>query len=195
MKISENIVSLPEKFDLQKLGEVLPCEYFSYRRVQGRQANISSVYPEIELSFLRKRLRSGLPRFAVFPVFENRSMLWKTSSYKDFDGVDPRLPVTIRTSYEASFPWGSSWLDVQHSTAFRGFVPAETKKKIKKARSLFSKKELWIIAERAEKDWKALPESGDPLVIGHLVKSGRSFLVDKFDTTPEEEYVVREFTT
>ena len=78
---------------------------------------------------------------------------------------------------------------------FNALIPQETKTKIKKARWDFSTYNLFFISETKPEEWNI--EEGiktmDPLVIG--VKDDKCYLIDKFDTTPLEEYVIQEFTS
>lgn len=74
-------------------------------------------------------------------------------------------------------------------------VPQEVKKRISGLRRNFGKKGLYFIAETEPGEWnvtatKPAPKI-DPLVVG--VIGDRCYLVDKFDMTAMEEYVMREF--
>lgn len=84
------------------------------------------------------------------------------------------------------------------SSKLNALIPSEVKENIAKAKEVFDN-QIWFIAETKPEEWalgEYKPEPKiveDPLVIGHL--SGDFYYIDKFNTTPMEDYVNREFTS
>lgn len=80
------------------------------------------------------------------------------------------------------------------STTFASAVPLGVKAEITKAKKIFGK-ELFFVSEVPRERWEndEVPPPPDPLVIG--VIGDTAYLVAKFDTTPVEDYVSREFTS
>ena len=83
---------------------------------------------------------------------------------------------------------------------FLGFIPDSTKERIAEALQIFGDYKSWsdetepniyIIKEAVS--WQRVVPAGDPLVIG--VRGKQAYLIDQFDTTPIERYVVDEFCT
>lgn len=77
------------------------------------------------------------------------------------------------------------------TTEFNGIIPKTTKQNLREARKIFGE-EVYLIAETKPEEWNASVVYTDPLLIG--VAKDRAFLVDHFDTTTLENYVVDEFT-
>ncbi len=82
--------------------------------------------------------------------------------------------------------------EVEFTSMMNGIVPPKTKEKIKQAKRIFGKRGLFFIAETKPEAWNVREFTKDPLVAGVL--EDKCYLIDKFDTTPLEEYVTREFT-
>ncbi len=80
------------------------------------------------------------------------------------------------------------------STTFNSAVPADVKSEIAKAYKIFGK-DLYFVAEIPQEKWKKddVPLDPDPLVVGVIDET--AYLIAKFDATPVEDYVSREFTT
>lgn len=91
-------------------------------------------------------------------------------------------------------------------TKLNCLVPTKTRNKINQFRRIFSAKNknlagIYFIAERKPENWDITEKSlniqpeKDPLVIGFVPNNPQAYLIDKFDATPLEDYVSREFTT
>jgi hypothetical protein len=182
-----------------------------------KQIKLQSLYPRIDLSFLstrypRKSEQSvSRPRFAWFAVnghpscqigFRKRKSgeVFPTSSnitegrYSDNNG---RSISHLLTSLGADpDPRLRGWKeDVVLSVRFSVLLPLKTREAIEKASSHLSLLHMYLIAEVAEEAW----EEGrmidvDPLVVGINPEYDGAYLIDVFDPTPLEDYVVREFT-
>lgn len=98
------------------------------------------------------------------------------------------------------FPYFSVWeIKRKFTSNFRGLIPKQTKEKIKEAKQIFGYVEertdrlynVFLIAEVKPEAWKKKVIISDPLLVGK--DNEKFFLVDKFNTTPLEDYVSREF--
>lgn len=77
------------------------------------------------------------------------------------------------------------------TAGFLGLMPVEVKKQIDEAKPFFDT-ELYLIKETNPDEWNASVVSIDPLVVGLF--NEQAYLITRFDTTPIEEYVAREFS-
>lgn len=87
---------------------------------------------------------------------------------------------------------------VSYLTEFQGLIPQEIREKISKASAVFRREDIFLVTEA--KGWiRSLEEEparipiGDPLVVAYDRRCGTLRLVAAFDTTPLEEYVVKNF--
>lgn len=99
-----------------------------------------------------------------------------------------QTPKEIRSKYEKIG-------GVSIKSSFHGFIPIDSKEKIKQAQRIF--KDIYFVAETKPEEWTVtehvIPRLiRDPLVIGVLDKD--CFLIDKFETTPFEGYISKEFS-
>lgn len=115
------------------------------------------------------------------------------------NGIFPGLPKALAKHFDDvlkdNYRESSSYESYQfnRTTYFTGSIPDETKQKINESKSVFGKKNLFIIAEAGP--WKnddRVIRNIDPLVIG--LKGNTTYLVDTFDLVPIEEAVVGEFS-
>jgi hypothetical protein len=60
----------------------------------------------------------------------------------------------------------------------------------------FYRHSLFWISELNPEDWQAKEKEfvADPLLVGVQYVEEQAFLIDVFDPTPSEKYIVREFT-
>lgn len=97
---------------------------------------------------------------------------------------------------------GDLWKDVKRpgvktranttmTATFTGVIPETVRGTIRN----HAKDPVFLLTEVSEWDVRhtAIPVHTDPLVVVH--KYGRLWLIDKFDTTPVEEYIAREFVS
>lgn len=83
------------------------------------------------------------------------------------------------------------------SSEFHGLIPGTTKTKIEQARSHLatshSSSNIYLVVETKPEEWNIEQRIvRDPLVVGIFMD--HCFLIDKFETTPLEEYISMEFT-
>lgn len=156
-------------------------------------------YPALDLSFLRWGwCRRKYPRFAVFQIRDGLcSMLINRGGYV------MEAPAFYCDAHR-DLPKRWFWLgpdvlndvlvqEVRIRCEFAGVLPDPTRAKIKDALPDFGgsySSPIYIVQETTKKDWKAekIRAPKDPLVIG--VKEGRAFLIDQFDVTPAEDYIL-----
>jgi len=111
---------------------------------------------------------------------------------KNVNGTDT-INLTKKLAKEWCEKVKRDWLDhrgIELTSRFYGIIPQETKEKIKEAESIFDA-ELYLIAETRPETWNVKNVTADPLLIG--IFEDKSYLIDHFNTTPLENYVMREF--
>jgi len=175
-------------------------------------------YPMISLEFLRMRDSKGFPRFAVFmlgrPTCQFMSNWWSGAMFDS--GFPNRLAhqselsdalmemyfadvrQTVQAIHKATVPWSRrSEIRTTVSQRFGGVIPDAVRTEIETAA-----KELpgvtTIVADAGpwQVEQRRATSGSDPLVIRidpRDVSTG--LLVAHFDTTPAEQYVMREFGT
>ncbi len=102
--------------------------------------------------------------------------------------VCPKIPKDIRKKYKKI---GA----VSIKSSFHGLIPEDSRQKIKQAQNYFDN--IYFVAETKPEEWTVsehiIPRFlRDPLIVGVFDKN--CFLIDKFETTPVEDYVSKEFT-
>ncbi len=83
-----------------------------------------------------------------------------------------------------------SWSSLTWESKFVGIIPDDTKAKIKAARADFADKTIYLLAEADWSEKYIEAPKVDPLVVG--IKDGRMYLIDHFDLTTLEKYVMME---
>lgn len=138
-----------------------------------------------------------------FPEVMEKPLVRSTEVFRDIDENDiVRLgngrygahsflvPRTIEKKYKQALKEG-----IEISSTFHGLIPTETRGKIKEAQRLFGN-EIYLVAETAPEEWnvrRAPRIVKDPILVG--VAKNEAFYLDRFDTTPMEEYVAKEFSS
>jgi hypothetical protein len=73
---------------------------------------------------------------------------------------------------------------------FAGFIPAGTKKKIKKAKEIFDQ-QIYIIGDTPQENWHKTTIAKEGLITGVILN--QSFLIDHFQTEPIEQYLTMDY--
>jgi hypothetical protein len=208
---------LPVEQDVIKATEKVISE------VEDSLRAIDMKYPLVDPAFLAWR-KNGWPTIAMFniekPVCEirilkspgrmpdftmNRKLVAGYPRAWDESGLQIKYPVFYENYMDvwrnlAGKHWGRAQypgqmeLDACIRCTFTGAIPDTTRAKINEARNQFSEIFLAVEAPVWEKNKEVSFRDPDPLVLG-MNAQGQFFLIDKFDLTPTEEYIVREFTT
>lgn len=182
-------------------------------KIQSLRQKIGQDYPLLNMDFLKMRNKDSLPKFAVFTLNEPIAY-FKTTLEFFSDGrcssviLDTNCQnLAVVSRYYDIFKllrqhlWfeslsssmvKKSWVTLQ--TKFPGIIPANIRNQINEVRPHFD--EVVIIAEapKWEIDGKIIhyPPNPDPLVVG--IKDKFCYLVNSFDVTLLENYIVKEFT-
>lgn len=207
-KLSENLVSLS-----QMRESLLPVEGGARGRIDqeisGAETEIECIdfaaktgLPRLSLEPLSWRNRKGFPILAPFGVTKAEIII-KTDFSMDSSYVRRRTTkftpahgeVLYRRVYsdviaKMNEKVRESGDSVTLSARFEGVIPNETREKIQQ----WPAQEVFLVTEVP--DWrfeKVRAPRVDPLVC--LWRHDALWLLDKFDTTPIEEYIAREFTT
>lgn len=195
-------------------GKLLGVEGDIKKQLQIQK--LSYKYNSIDMSFLRRRDKDGLPLFAVFSLddpisniglevaveknffIHNRSIRTFRGTFVEF-GLSEFIEDVIgnicnRLRIRTPFPFGAVRFEIEHKQKFLGAIPDKTKKKIKKAKNDFGN-DIFIVAESNgwDEDVKII-KNPDPLVIGWDQSTRTYYLIDTFDLTTVEEMMSKEFT-
>jgi hypothetical protein len=189
--------------------------------IAAKYASLDAKYPRIDMSFLGEFVftqnRLTVPKLAVFTPNCGEAKLWLQTGW--LGGMRSNVPSVLNYQSEAIAKdtkelAKAEWCSQVVLTAYwGGVIPEGSRSIIKEASKTFD--EVLIVAEVSE--WQVTMTSnnllrfavasrdlvanagssflaliGDPLVIGR--KGDVFWLLDKFDTTPLEEYVGNEFT-
>lgn len=178
----------------------------------------------INMEFLKLRKESAhskelVPLFAVFDLNQDCAFLQvcvgrAALGWVRFMATRAMNVPSLSAHYEATFmalakrgavtlkrAQGKTQAYIQLVARFAGLIPAPIKERVPRYRGLFD--ELFMVAEAP--DWEmteftqavserapSIRVNRDPLLIG---RHGQKYwLLEKFDTTPAEDYVSREFT-
>lgn len=177
-------------------------------------------YPRIDLSFFKHLTQHKgniwLPLFAWFKVEGHKigkcCFGWRTWGKRDRDVyfyfcdypritwmyIAQAIAQKISATYYYTrtgdnrivYRFSQEYPDVinqMFTATFHGLIPQTTREKIEEARPLFD--EIAIVSE--EHQWKAEEIKVDPLIIGMIGES--TFLIDHFDTTGAEDYIIAKF--
>lgn len=198
--LSGFVKSVPTRPDAKIGTEIYECERLPLAVMK---------YPKIDLSFFGylAQHESGvwLPLFAWFEIgdkqirpfvvaIETWTTLWRiecdqqriTEIVRTAIAKKMNLEITNNGDIREGLPIEKNRRR-KYSATFHGIIPQATKVKIKEAEPLFD--EIAIVAE--EHNWAMEEIKTDPLVIGRI--GGNAFLIDHFETTKAEDYVLAEF--
>jgi len=203
---------------MEENGPPLPCEQRAMEKIQGRlrAVDIKEKYQVIDLGFLgmtRPEDKDGakFPRFALYSadgddpdaVFMVRRPLpiGESEESKDFRCVfsdNTFLPECVQTHYRKLA--GEIRKKLPQAIGFKSemadvIIPGPTRGKIREAQALFAPNHIFLVAETqnwGKADQEIEEMARDPLVIG--IFANEAYYIDKFDPTPLENYVSREFT-
>ena len=205
---AEREVAMKSKISEIRKEGILYAERTPYDLLikRSNQLPADEKYPQLDPSFLSMKNKIkhhdhtiSVPRFSIYRVYKQPEFtITYASSNRTWFGPH-KIPLIFRTylSKAVEIPHDlQEWLGHQTTSLdiksyFQGIVPVETKRKIKEARKVFGKRKLFFIAETRPESWDVKEITRDPLVVGVL--EDKCYLVDKFDTTPLEEYVSKEF--
>ena len=216
----EREVAMKNKISEIRKEGILYAERMPYDLLikRSNQLPADEKYPQLDPSFLsmsneikRDNHTLSVPKFSVYPIYGRHGKTSFTVGFHvpiysggeyhwhDFH-IDDLLKIFTEHLYRAAQKSSSDYVQqlkkvnkmAEITSHFQGIVPVETKQKIKEAKKIFGKRELFFIAETRPESWDVQEITKDPLVVGVL--EDKCYLVDKFDTTPLEEYVSREFT-
>jgi hypothetical protein len=96
------------------------------------------------------------------------------------------IPRELAKKYNRCLGYGNTRLESQINL----IIPKETKERVRDAKNIFDKN-MCIISETKPEDWGISKIIYDPLIVGTL--NNKCFLIDKFNSTPLENYVEKEW--
>jgi hypothetical protein len=195
----------------QTLADLLPFEVELAPRLAAEIARLEAElraaklqldarFPRIDMGFMKKRGWNLYPAFALFDVTLPPLCLlklrhdWIPATNRT---LDQRL---VECSPMPNLMWEYAdleWLrakvlstreSIELWTELKGVIPGEVRQLIKQNIGTFD--QIAIAAEVAK--WNERIGPGDPLVLGRV--GPLWWLIAKFDTTPLEEYVAKEFS-
>jgi hypothetical protein len=180
--------------------------------VTATENGLDRRFRRLDMIFLRMTKlqdKEKLPRFGVFDVdrpqptcfvgvfgqFVDHVSHWRVYQRTWMEGSDATMVSfadcsALEKVVEAEVRSGYGTRQRTIFATFEGALPDDVRALIHETRGLFD--QVFLVAE--VEHW-ALGSSGkgDPLVVGR--KGNLHWLITKFDTTPMEEYVSKEFTT
>lgn len=170
---------------------LLPVEYASFidkpdDNLKYVIQSIAEKYPVLDIDAILKMTIKEKPRFALFHIREEE-LIFRFST--EFPKYPKHYPNSVIVFYRNSVYKNSRSHNVWQC-AFRGILPKNIRHLIDEEQGNF---EHICLLQEVEK-WETRLEQvnpGDPLLIG--VKNKVYYLLAKFDTTTQEEYVAREF--
>ena len=142
----------------------------------GFQAEISIAYQQVRFKF------KGIP-----DIF-GRHLQKSFGILSRFAGDHLSHNISEQNQQCLANKYGSRGMTI--STQFLGIIPLETKKKIASAREIFDD-QIFLISEVEADAWECKVITDDPLIVG--IFEGKTYLVDHFDTTSIENFVLDEF--
>ncbi|MBN1645015.1 hypothetical protein JW851_03180 [Candidatus Woesearchaeota archaeon] len=201
----EKISQLTQK--IEEMGGPKGTNAFPYERKALERLCLEKAfleYPVLNLSFLdmvqtidnEENEKVTVPRFVVFPIDSTGKVtiyLNDDKLYYNF-GNDSALHEDVSIFSKHVYNGMKDYLKNRNNIIkFKCnigdiILHSETRKRIKLAESTFCRENLYMISEAKPSNLTVNP---DPLVVG--VTIDQCFLIDKFDPTPIEDYVSREF--
>ena len=146
--------------------------------------NYYSTMVDVSFPNLPRVFTNNLVKATEFSRYAEPNVLeWRERAYR-FKGKD--IPRKVRKKYKVKDGDG-----ITLTSRLNGLVPTETRERIMAASKVFSRENLYMIAETKSEEWSVTKLVIDPLVVGVL--DDKCFYVDRFNTTKIEEYVSREF--
>ncbi|MGV8152259.1 MAG: hypothetical protein ACP5OG_04190 [Candidatus Nanoarchaeia archaeon] len=224
-RINEYINSANPLYDFEKqyINKITrkQREMLSQKERLEAHLNISRIFPEIDPSFLKMRhfldhreMKVPLP---IFVPYE----LEKTNKFEiNFKLAESYSKGKLKLSFSSNNSLANYYIDSQilegldpknydnlkkysnHPLSleceFKGIIPQKTKQRINQAKQVFDSSqvysELYLIAQTPLESWEEHRVIKDPLIIAKT-NLQNSYLIDHFDTTLLEDYVIQEFTT
>lgn len=162
-------------------------------RLQNKGASLTTL-KTIDMSFLRKLDEHKNPVFGVFPTTTFSCCLEITTTWEGkFASLSCGLPKAIGNGYRKGFKGkqlGKSRKRYSLDAEFVGLLPQKIKDKITALRE--AGVATYLVANTNWERTEMKPIDPDPLVIASY--RGKTYLVDVFDASIEENYVAHEFT-
>lgn len=170
--------------------------------------------PKLSFEPLSWRHSSGLPKIVPMSLQDSGFMIWASrSEYGSLaSGIEPPgLPNLVRDCFADVLKLAESYCGRQRSKMsytfeFDGMIPDSTRLKIAEAVHSFDK--IFLLVETPDTAWKIERTKGitrrravrealaaaalDPIVVGY--KLDTFWVIDKFDLTNVEQYVLDEFS-
>lgn len=168
-------------------------------------------FKQLPLDPLKWRDRSGRPKLIPFSPFHDEfEFIANWDFNKVITAIVPGLPDTMEECYKdvvkrLKNKAEKEDLQISWKPHWTGMLPERIKERLAEvsSRGLFRKDYLFILAEPSYWDidekvaTKPLPVDRDPLLIGYNYdcekEKAQLWLIDQFDVTPLEHYVVSEF--
>lgn len=150
-------------------------------------SDIALRYCVLDMNSILRMMTKEKPRFALFDIKEEKLLFRFT--FDNFFRYPKFYPYPIVKFYRDSV-FSKIGSDNIWECVFRGILPKYILQLIDKEKDNF---DHICLLQEVEK-WETRLEQinpGDPLLIG--VKNGVYYLLAKFDTTTQEEYMAREF--
>lgn len=162
-------------------------------RLQNKGASLTTL-KTIDMSFLRKMDQHKNPVFGVFPTTTFSCCLEVTTNWEGkFASLSCGLPKAIGDGYRLGFKGkklSSSRKRICLDADFVGLLPQHIKDKIMALRE--TGVNTYLVANTNWERTEHVALDPDPLVIAS--HRGKTYLVDVFDASIEENYVAHEFT-
>lgn len=156
----------------------------------------------LSAAYYDKVHKMWLPVFAMFNVISNEFILCYSMRVDLLDRAYSLERCVCHEQYFKALSKNKTWKLIGYTqynirTTFKGIIPQKTRDIIKDNRSRFN--DIYIIAD-AQNQWEidkkvTTSVNRDPLVVGYSRQYDKYFVLDKFDMTPSEEYLAREFAT
>lgn len=206
----------------QAYRTLLPVEETSKNKLEQRinelrQTVTRAEFPEdlLPMEPLSWRWKNGLPKMALLTIGYGATFTISAgrSGSRLSSGVTPDLPWELESLYSDVVKLAESYCvrrDSRRSFSFtfEGVIPMSVRESIVKAQKSLRFEGLYMLVEAPEKAWKVESVKGisraqaareylasielDPLVLGYAQEA--LWVIDKFDLTTLEQYVLDEFS-
>jgi hypothetical protein len=213
VEVSRRAETVSKELDrlTSKLADLLPVEAELAARFEfeiaclkadqvALERQLDAKFKRIDMGFMRLN-KGKFPAFAMFDIAQpaecavsiDRVHRTSTHRYAAHWTTSCEDPHNLMWTYANLQPLKDEALaeeqDVTIWTDFSGVIPDEVRHLINHNQDQFD--QMVLVAEVTQ--WQKSIAAGDPIVIGRV--GPLWWLIAKFDTTPFEEYVSKEFTT
>lgn len=171
-------------------------------------------YPRLSLEPLKWRHKNGLPKLVLMSLnFPSISFIGSYSHGQEHETMNVEYPARVRECYNDVFSLAKSYCwrngaKMQYTFHFDGMIPDSARVSIAEAIKSGKFDSIWLLVESPEEAWetrrtkpitrrqvlkeKIASIELDPVVIGEA--HGALYVIDRFDLTTVEQYVVDEFS-